>query len=1209
MATTLSGQVDLGSANEGVALAGTTDVASFTDSNGGDTASAFTATINWGDGSTTVGTVVGSNGAFTVEGGHTYADEGFPQATVNVTHTADNTQLALSGTIAVADTDNLTGTGSSTITFTPNQPLTNVTVATFTDTNATNVAGDFTASIDWGDGTTTTGTVSGSNGSFSVQGSHTYAAAGANTITVFMNDDFPDSAFAVATTTAVSGFGGQVVLNSNSVTEGTALTSVTVATFSDTKANLPASDYTATINWGDGTTTTGTVSGSNGSFTVTDTHTYADEFANDTSETPFQLTATIVRTTDHTTIAPSGSITAADSDDLTVTGGAVGSSGQSLSNVTVASFTDAYTGNVASDFIATINWGDGSTSAGTISGGGGSFDVAGSHTYAHTGQNTTTITVREDFATGGGASGTGTANVGLAGQEVLSSATENVTLNGATVATFTDGNSSDTAGDFTATINWGDGTTSVGTVSGGNGSFSVTGTHTYADEGSASLVATIVSTGNTTITPAGTVTIAEGDALTVTGLTINGSPNVLFSGTAATFTDTDTGNVAGDFTATINWGDGTTTVGTISGGGGAFSVSGSHTYASAGQDTLTIQVADDAPGTATGSGTGTANIGFAGRVVLQSATENVALNGATVATFGDNSGDTASQFTAAINWGDGTTTVGTVSGGSGSFTVTGSHTYADEASAPLTATVTRTTDNAQITPSGNVTVGEADALTGQGVAPISATAHQALNNVMVATFSDTDTANFASDFTATINWGDGQTTTGTVAGSNGSFSVTGSHTYSGGTHDTITVTMADDAPGTATAMATTSVTITGGTVVPYDFNGDGKSDLLFQNTNATPQIWLMNGTSVISETSLVQPPPQWKIVGSGDFNGDGLADILWINTVSNQPAIWEMNGTSIISAVGLVAPPSSWRIAGIGDFDGNGTSDILWQNSNGQPSIWEMNGTSIVSMTGLPTPPPQWRIVATGDFNGDGKSDILWFNTISDQPAIWEMNGTSIISAVGLTPQPANMEIIGTGDFAGNGDADILWLNTSTNAPTIWMMNGTSVVSMTTLPAPPPVWRLVGTSDVNGDGKSDLLWQNTSDGTVTVWEMNGTSIAANAPVGSPGVSWILNNNDPPLPSSTPSGTGGTMHMSMPDGANGNTVLGPATTRNGGGTLADGAGGQAWGSLGGFGSWPGNLLWQDPMPGVGGLGGGAPSPSPLLGGTTIAGTMQLGIRSG
>ena len=70
----LAGQVLLSSATEGVALAST--VATFTDSNSGDQAGGFTSSINWGDGTTTAGTVTGGDGSFTVSGGHTYADGG-----------------------------------------------------------------------------------------------------------------------------------------------------------------------------------------------------------------------------------------------------------------------------------------------------------------------------------------------------------------------------------------------------------------------------------------------------------------------------------------------------------------------------------------------------------------------------------------------------------------------------------------------------------------------------------------------------------------------------------------------------------------------------------------------------------------------------------------------------------------------------------------------------------------------------------------------------------------------------------------------------------------------------------------------------------------------------------------------------------------------------------------------------------------------------
>src|SRR5207244_8640255 len=61
--------------------------------------------------------------------------------------------------------------------------------------------------------------------------------------------------------------------------EGVSPTSLT-ATFSDGNHRVPTSNISATTNWGDGHTTSFTsadVSGSNGSYTVTGSHQYAEE--------------------------------------------------------------------------------------------------------------------------------------------------------------------------------------------------------------------------------------------------------------------------------------------------------------------------------------------------------------------------------------------------------------------------------------------------------------------------------------------------------------------------------------------------------------------------------------------------------------------------------------------------------------------------------------------------------------------------------------------------------------------------------------------------------------------------------------------------------------------------------------------------------------------------------------------------------------------
>jgi hypothetical protein len=71
-----------------------------------------------------------------------------------------------------------------------------------------------------------------------------------------------------------------------------------------------------------------------------------------------------------------------------------------------------------------------------------------------------------------------------------------------------------------------------------------------------------------------------------------------FSGTVASFTDANTGGSTADFTATIEWGDGSSSTGTVSGSAGSYSVSGSHTYASTGPFEVIVKIVDDGGSTA-----------------------------------------------------------------------------------------------------------------------------------------------------------------------------------------------------------------------------------------------------------------------------------------------------------------------------------------------------------------------------------------------------------------------------------------------------------------------------------------------------------------------------------------------------------------------------------------------------------------------------------
>jgi glucose/arabinose dehydrogenase len=291
--------------------------------------------------------------------------------------------------------------------------------------------------------------------------------------------------------------------------------------------------------------------------------------------------------------------------------------------------------------------------------------------------------------------------------------------------------------------------------------------------------------------------------------------------------------------------------------------------------------------------------------------------------------------------------------------------------------------------------------------------------------------------------------------------------------------------GTSIAAAANILTTDPSWTVSHiaDFNGDGKADLLWRNSNGAVTMWLMNGSTVASAVGLLGTDPFWRVSHVGDFNGDGKADLLWRNN-NGAVTMWLMNGTVITSSLGILGADANWSVSHAGDFNGDTKADLLWRNTNGAVTMWLMNGTSISSSVGLLGANPDWSVSHTADFNGDGKGDLLWRNT-NGAVTVWLMNGTAVASAVGNLGPDANWSVTNTSDFNGDGKADLLWRNTN-GAVTMWIMNGAVLTSSAGLIGPDPNWRVSHIADLNGDGKSDLIWRNIN-GSITAWLMNGTT--------------------------------------------------------------------------------------------------------------------------
>jgi hypothetical protein len=180
-------------------------------------------------------------------------------------------------------------------TATEGQAFNNVVVFHFSDANAAAQATDFTASVQTGDGTTLTSSanpvavqvVANAQGGFDVQLSYTYAEALSNaTFAVSVQDQngaatsASTSSYSVADATLTAG-----ALTPPTATEGQAFSNVVVFHFTDANPTAPVSDFTATVQTGDGTTLTSSanpqnvqvVANAQGGFDVLLSYTYTSK--------------------------------------------------------------------------------------------------------------------------------------------------------------------------------------------------------------------------------------------------------------------------------------------------------------------------------------------------------------------------------------------------------------------------------------------------------------------------------------------------------------------------------------------------------------------------------------------------------------------------------------------------------------------------------------------------------------------------------------------------------------------------------------------------------------------------------------------------------------------------------------------------------------------------------------------------------------------
>ncbi|QDV32623.1 extracellular metalloproteinase [Tautonia plasticadhaerens] len=575
--------------------------------------------------------------------------------------------------------------------------------------------------------------------------------------------------------------------------ENSPLNEVVVGTLTDRFGISNPADYGATIDWGDGSPVRAATLRPNGAggLDIIGSHTYLEGG-------PYEVTITADR---------DGSLPEVATFDLPVQSWPlfaqagspiVSREGIPLEDVPVGSFTDFDPqANPGSHYTVTIDWGDGVQSPGeVVRQADGGFDVFGSHTYREGGDRTYRLIVSE----AGGQSSFALGQARIETFPVLATGGFSYTIQEGTpfrgpVARFVDLSPQvKEARSYSAVIDWGDGTTGPGTVvSDGGGAFTVLGEHTFSLPGGRSelpIRVTVFEGGGNSDTATSTAVVsdapinAEGRRLTLA--------EGLFSGVVARFDDFNQLGTAGEFTATIDWGDGTTTPGVIEPDPEVgFLVLGTRDDLRAGTFTARIRVVSR--GGSIAEATSTLVVSDAG--FLPRAQPIAALAGpfsGVVATFVDlNPGGSPGDFSASISWGDGASSAGRmVQLEDGSFQVLGDHSF-PAGTYEVVVTVTSLATGVRADAAATARIGSSP-LTGLAV-PIRGLELEDGLHYLGAVYTEDPFAG-AGDFTVVIDWGDGTTSAGEVVvhplGRESGFLVRGRHAYtrSGGFPVSVAIT-------------------------------------------------------------------------------------------------------------------------------------------------------------------------------------------------------------------------------------------------------------------------------------------------------------------------------------------------------------------------------------------------------------------------------------
>lgn len=194
-------------------------------------------------------------------------------------------------------------------------------------------------------------------------------------------------------------------------------------------------------------------------------------------------------------------------------------------------------------------------------------------------------------------------------------------------------------------------------------------------------------------------------------------------------------------------------------------------------------------------------------------------------------------------------------------------------------------------------------------------------------------------------------------------------------------------------------------IVPGDYDGDGRTDLLFYRaTDGAMGFYTVDlGVGLQALTPSMSGTRGWSQLVAGDYDGDGADDIMWYRAADGLMRFYSVEPGGVFRAMtAAMYGTRNWSLIPSGDFDGDGADDVLYyRKGDGLYRFYDVSSRgTFAAKSPAAYMSPGWQQVVPADLDATNGTDLAFYQPGKITAARFKPSGISTIAP--SRPAPAN---------------------------------------------------------------------------------------------------------------------------------------------------------------------------------------------------------------